>query len=221
MLIVSADQERKTITLPDGSDVVLEKGASISYPKNFGAQTRELTLKGEAYFNVKNEAKAAFTISSKYLKTTVLGTSFNMDVRDNEEVKVVVISGKVQVDPHNGKKAAEKAVVLTANNELVLNTKTNDIQLIDGTDDARFYAQKSTGVLNYKGESVATVLHDLERIYNVPIQADKIGNCSFMFKLDVKDDLLKQLDLIAKAHFAKIVELDNGKGFMITGGTCE
>ncbi|SHM97960.1 FecR family protein [Chitinophaga jiangningensis] len=222
MLIVSADKERTTVTLPDGSDVVLEKGASIRYPKNFGTNTRELTLKGEAYFNVKHAAKAAFTISSKYLKTTVLGTAFNMDVRDNEEVKVVVISGKVQVDAHNGNKTSARTEVLTANKELVLNTQTNEIQLIDGTDDARFYARKSTGVLTYKGESVVTVLRDLERIYNVPLDARNIRQCPIFSNFNINDDLRKQLDLIA-APFrnAKVNELENGKGFMITGEACE
>jgi len=221
MVSVAADEGRTAITLPDGSQVVLEKGASISYPKGFGTKSRELTLKGEAYFNVTHAAKAAFTISSKYLKTTVLGTSFNMDVRDNKEVKVVVISGKVQVDAHNGQSPSTQPVVLTANRELVLNTATNEIQLIDGTDDARFFALKSTGVLAYKGESVVTVLRDLERIYNVPIHARNISKCSYYGDFTIKDDLLKQLKLLAGPFNADVVELENGKGFMITGGSCE
>ena len=50
--MVVSGAETVTDTLPDGSVVVLNKKSTISYPQNFTGNTREVSMTGEAFFEV-------------------------------------------------------------------------------------------------------------------------------------------------------------------------
>lgn len=83
-------------TLPDGTTVTLNKHASISYPKNFTGDSREVTLQGEAFFNVTPDKSKPFIIHANEADVRVVGTSFNVKSSSNE-TEVIVETGVVQV----------------------------------------------------------------------------------------------------------------------------
>lgn len=85
------------ITLPDGSSVVLHAGSTFDYPNKFTGETREVTLSGEAYFDVSHNPGQPFIIHTGKIKTTVLGTAFNIK-SDENHVTVSVTRGKVRVE---------------------------------------------------------------------------------------------------------------------------
>ncbi len=87
------------IQLPDGSVVILSPGSTLDFPDTFdGLPKREVVLTGEAYFDVERIPDQPFIVYSGKLKTTVLGTSFNVKALPGDEsITVTVITGKVQV----------------------------------------------------------------------------------------------------------------------------
>ena len=103
-------------TLPDGSVVTVNKGSSISYPSKFKGETRQVSLKGEAFFNVTPNKKKPFIISVNDVQITVVGTSFNVKTI-NGNTEVVVETGIVKVT------RAGKTVELKANEEVIVNAK--------------------------------------------------------------------------------------------------
>ena len=103
-------------TLPDGSVVTVNKGSSISYLSKFKGETRQVALKGEAFFNVTPNKKKPFIISVNDVQITVVGTSFNVKTI-NGNTDVVVETGIVKVT------RAGKTVELKANEEVIVNTK--------------------------------------------------------------------------------------------------
>jgi len=103
-------------TLPDGSVVTVNKGSSISYLSKFKGETRQVALKGEAFFNVTPNKKKPFVISVNDVQITVVGTSFNVKTI-NGNTDVVVETGVVKVT------RAGKTVVLKANEEVIVNAK--------------------------------------------------------------------------------------------------
>jgi ferric-dicitrate binding protein FerR (iron transport regulator) len=103
-------------TLPDGSVVIVNKGSSISYLSKFKGETREVALKGEAFFNVTPNKKKPFVISVNDVQITVVGTSFNVKTI-NGNTDVVVETGIVKVT------RAGKTVELKANEEVIANVK--------------------------------------------------------------------------------------------------
>ena len=90
--------EYKYILLPDSTQVWLNAGSTLDYPEHFDEATREVTLVGEAYFDVKHAAEHPFIIHTGQIQTTVLGTAFNINAyTDRSNIQVSVSRGKVKV----------------------------------------------------------------------------------------------------------------------------
>lgn len=95
-ILVQASQAVKIDSLPDGSVVTINKGSSIAYTSGLKGKSRDLRLKGEAFFNVAPDKKKPFIISVNEVQITVVGTSFN--VKDvNGSTEIIVESGIVHV----------------------------------------------------------------------------------------------------------------------------
>ena len=88
--------QKSTITLADGSTVMLNAQSRLTYPRQF-AGTREVVLEGEAFFLVNHNPDKPFVVRSGRLQTTVLGTSFNIEAFPEKNIKVTVATGKVRV----------------------------------------------------------------------------------------------------------------------------
>jgi transmembrane sensor len=214
-LIFVAEKQRKTLKLPDGSLVYLEPGSTLKYTGNYGKEERTVALTGEAFFEVQHNPAHPFIVASSLINTTVLGTSFNMEARSEGEARVVVLTGMVQVQ------ANEKEVILTANKRAVYNSTTQQLQMSDAPDDARFYAQKQQGRFIYDGAELSKVVNDLQRYYNINVTVDeKLQHCAFYGDVNTVDDLEKALTLIAVSLNAKISKDSSGTGYSISGGNC-
>lgn len=101
-IIVTNYGENKTIILADGSMVVLNANSILKYSESIVNQkVREVTLEGEAFFDVEHKAdKRPFVVHSSSFDVNVLGTSFNV-INRAEKIRVVLKTGKVQVDLKN------------------------------------------------------------------------------------------------------------------------
>lgn len=89
---------RRVIHLSDGSTVLLNKNSRLEYPKVFGGSMREVTLTGEAYFDVMHLTGRPFLVHSGKLTTRVLGTAFDIRAYPGDKaIAITVTSGKVQV----------------------------------------------------------------------------------------------------------------------------
>lgn len=88
---------RMTVKLPDGSTVVLDRGAILSYRTSIrGAFDRELTLDGRGYFAITRDKMKSFDIHTENADIRVLGTRFSVS-GDGERTQVVLEEGKVRV----------------------------------------------------------------------------------------------------------------------------
>lgn len=95
-LNVSTSENTLTQDLPDGSTVILNKKSSISFVGGFFNKTRQIKLKGEAFFKVIPNKAKPFIIDVNHVKVTVVGTEFNVKSK-GEETIVIVESGIVKV----------------------------------------------------------------------------------------------------------------------------
>ena len=99
-ITAQASNEVINETLPDGSVITLNKNSSLSYPEKFKGDTRSVTLKGEAFFNVRANRKRPFIIHVNDVSITVVGTSFNVK-SENGRTEVIVETGIVRVAKKN------------------------------------------------------------------------------------------------------------------------
>lgn len=94
------------VTLEDGTKVLLNSQTKLTYPSQFSDSTREVSLEGEAYFQVAKNNKAPFLVAAKNQKVRVIGTEFNVSAYAEEEtVKTTLATGAVAVSVENMSKA--------------------------------------------------------------------------------------------------------------------
>lgn len=212
---IALNGEIKLITLPDGTTICLNAGSRLRYPDKFKQNTREVNLTGEAFFKVAHDSSKPFIIYSGKIKTTVLGTSFNVKAyNEDKSVKITVVSGKVGVVPTISKKPA---VLLTSNMQMVYN-KTSQTVLTEKIDDASSVISWQQGKLQYHNTPLFDVLADVQRKYNVEIRADKnLLNCTLYadFNNMPLEKVLKLTEALINAHFKK-----DGNVYTLKGKGC-
>ena len=167
MLEVSAtNQILKTFTLPDGSMVSLNTDTKIKYPKIFAGNTREVSIEGEAFFQVKPNKEKPFIIHAGSAQIKVLGTSFNVNAYPAAKlVEVIVETGKVQVSAQT---AESKELILMPGDKGTLVYSGNSL-LKSTNADPNFLAWKTRNLI-FKATSLAEVIVSLEKVYKVNIR---------------------------------------------------
>jgi transmembrane sensor len=115
---ITYNKDIRLLSLPDGTRVWLNENSEIEYPKSFSGKERTVTLKGEAFFEVKRDPSHPFVISSGAIKTTVLGTSFNIKAYGDKQPEVNVRTGKVKVE------SSQNTVLLQRGDKAIYEEKT-------------------------------------------------------------------------------------------------
>ena len=175
--LIANNESVNTYELPDGTKVSLNSGAKLFYPKKFKGDTREVSIEGEAFFDVKPDPTKPFIINAGKAQIKVLGTSFNVNAYpDADKVEVIVKTGKVQV--------TRKLSNISTTEELILNPGdkgtlliANNALLKSKNEDANFLAWK-THDLVFRETSLSDVIATLEKVYktDIDIADEKLGN---------------------------------------------
>ena len=79
------------LTLSDGTKIWLNSGTTIRYPERFAEKRREISVEGEAYFEVTKLPNKPFTINTAEMKVEVLGTSFNLSAYREDATSSVTL----------------------------------------------------------------------------------------------------------------------------------
>lgn len=115
---------RTKLVLPDGTQVWLNAGSKLSYDKTYGNTIREVSLSGEAYFDVEKNPEHPFVIHTGSINIKVLGTAFNVKSFPGEKnTETSLIRGSIEVTFKN--RPSEKIILkpneklITANEELI------------------------------------------------------------------------------------------------------
>lgn len=119
-----------SVVLPDSTVVCLNSGSSLSYPSRFEGDTREVALKGEAYFDVAKDKKKKFIVSAAHRsKIEVLGTRFNVEAyEDDENISTTLVEGKVCF-LYETRSRVGKKIVMQPGQKLVYNPAEDNVQL--------------------------------------------------------------------------------------------
>lgn len=114
--IVTKNGEKKTISLPDGTEIYLNSGSQLSYP-SFFKKRRDVNLTGEAFFKVAKDKTRPFVVHSRGYTTQALGTSFNVKAYSDEfNLSIALKTGKVVIN--NEKEERWKSVFLEPGEKL-------------------------------------------------------------------------------------------------------
>ncbi len=117
---------KSKVQLPDGSVVWLNAGSKLVYNKDFGKETREVTLTGEGFFDVTKNKEKPFIISTSSIKIKVLGTAFNVKAYpEDKQTETSLIRGSIEVTIRN---RPNDKIILSPSEKLVVE---NDIAKVE------------------------------------------------------------------------------------------
>lgn len=101
-VLLSRTGETKVFYLPDSSRVMLSGDSRLTYNAQFGKTNRELSLRGEAFFQVKRDTSKPFIVETSLIQVEVLGTSFQV-IAQKLQAEVAVEKGRVKVTTQDKK----------------------------------------------------------------------------------------------------------------------
>lgn len=183
------------IVLPDGSHVWLGANSTISFPEKFSGDTREVTISGEAYFEVVNDGHSRFVTISSNIKTIVYGTEFYItSLEEANYTSVSLLSGSVEVESHTG------VTAMLVPGKRAVNTKgEGDFELQDfNVENLR--AVKD-GMFVFWGYKIKDIIPVLNNWYNFTLGCDKeIENSIFYLKIDKNAPIEEVLKLLASTN---------------------
>ena len=218
--VVAKRGTKTKIILPDGSQVWLNSDSKLSYGERFNDTIREVSLEGEAYFDVIKDKNRPFVVMTNDLNIRVLGTTFNIkSYAEDATIETTLIRGMIEVRKNN--EPATKKIILTPNEKLIYN-KTEAL-LVRPTNQQNSIAKKLEalsittlsknipdssrvetawiyGRLVFDGDYFVTLSEKIERLYKIKIniQNQSISNSRFsgVFEKENVEEAFKALQLI-------------------------
>ncbi|HEY9195611.1 MAG TPA: FecR domain-containing protein, partial [Mucilaginibacter sp.] len=150
------------LILPDGSKVCLNSASSLSFPTRFTGKTREVTITGEAYFEVTKNPQMPFRVKSDNTTVEVLGTHFNiMAYNDEAEMKTTLLEGSVKIS--NG----DATGILKPGQQAVLN-KAGRLKVLNNVDVDDEIAWKD-GIFQFRDAGIDAIMRQAARWYDVEV----------------------------------------------------
>ncbi len=191
---------KSTIELSDGSKIWLNADSKIEYPEVFAGNTREITLRGEAFFDVAKNPAKPFIIHLSKGTIRVLGTSFNVRAYDDEKfVSTSVATGKVAFIPRYKSKTKKQDTLFITPNYKVRYAFNNEKISVSPTISKEDKAW-TEGKLIYKDIRLEDMAVELERNFGkkVVFISEKVKNYRITgsFPNDTLDNIMFYLSRI-------------------------
>jgi len=206
--IVCPPGTRTIFHLPDGSQGWLNGGSSISFPVQFTRKQRDVTLKGEAYFQVQSSEKLPFIVSTGDLQVKASGTEFNVKAyAEDRYTEVTLVEGKVDLLKKT-EGLPSRITSLQVGQSCLVDFNHGDCQLRKA--DVEKNISWKDGKLIFRDDPLSEVVRKSNRWFNSNIEIVDVELTEFTYIGTLKDETLDEfLRLIALT--APIEYLDLGR----------
>lgn len=195
------------LVLSDGTRIFLNSMSKLVFPVKFTGNLREVTLEGEAFFEVTKDPSKPFIVSTKGLKVEVLGTSFNIkSYPDENQSYTTLVEGKVKLNSGN---QLSEINYLTPNQQAVYNPSSETIAIQDV--DANQVVQWTQGRYTFSNQSLDEIMKTLSRWYDFTYKYEEEGLRSIRFEggLNKYERIDPILDIIYKTGKVQITVKGN------------
>jgi len=215
------------IRLPDGSKVWLNAASKLIYPVSFiGRGQREVTLSGEAYFEVAKDKQHPFKVKSAGQEVEVLGTHFNISsYPDEANVKTTLLEGSVSVRHLEGSAATrdlsyrrddakdrDDGVVLKPGQQATL--QASKIKVTEVNTD--YAVAWKDGSFVFNSENLESIMNQISRWYNVSVvyEDPSLKKETFFGTISKYENVSKVLNMLERTDVARFTI--NGNTIKIT-----
>jgi transmembrane sensor len=190
--------------LSDGTKVWLNSASSIKFPVAFNGNERKVELTGEAYFEVAHDAKRPFRVVSNQQQVEVLGTHFNINAYNDEDViNTTLLEGSVKVT------SANTAITIVPGQQAQFKNGKINVATVN-VDDAVAW---KNGLFNFNNNSIEEVMKQLARWYDVDIKYEgQLPSRRFSGEISRNVNASQILDILS---FKKIHYRIEGKSIIV------
>lgn len=212
----------KKIHLPDHSIVWLKGNSKLEYPSKFSDSTRNVTLHGEALFEVAKDKKHPFVIKTGNYLARVLGTSFNIkESVKQRSFKLTVLTGKVAIISSNHQNSeSAKPIIITHGTEFEVNGAQNSPKLIPAPVAEKVLILNGTEYdMNFENIAFNDVKDRVEKKFNVKINTGKTNYSNCFLSADVTDQSLENTLKVISAVINSQYTINKNQ-IDLTGGGC-
>lgn len=189
------------LQLADGTEVWMNAATDLNFPYKFKGAAREVTIKGEAYFKVAQNANAPFVVNVNGVKINVLGTEFNVKAYPGEPMQISLVNGKISVEGHNDQQILQPGESAAISKDKALTKSNFDETLVLGWMHGMYY---------FKNEELGNIIPTIERWFGVEIKLDNPS----LAKMHITGALEKQKSITA---FLEMLSKTTGIGYDVDG----
>lgn len=197
-VIAQSGSSTETVTLPDGSEVILRPHSTL-YELTFSETQRSYELEGEGFFTVSKDENRPFTVKSIFGQVTVLGTKFNISTWSGFST-VYLEEGSIKVENIGG----STAILEPGESINLFDSTIGDSKVTDGTE----FKDWIDNTLILKSTSITQVIAELEHHYKTTIDISDIQNTSELITgtipLTNLEETLNDLGTILGGTFRKV-----------------
>ncbi len=198
--LVTAKDNIGEFTLPDGTKVWLNEDSRLSYNNCFNDRTREVSLVGEAFFEVAKDTEKPFRVNMNEFQIEVLGTSFDaINYPAAREEAVILKNGSVKV---SGKHVGT-GLQMRPGDKLTIDRFTDKITVEDV--DAINWCQWFSSRIQFDNTPLSDIITNLERRYNIDIRlssdipSDK--RLSMVICQEPLEDIMEVLSMLLSTRY--------------------
>jgi len=190
-LVESGMKENTRVVLPDSTVVYLNSSSKFSYKSDFGKETRDVYLDGEAFFDVAKQDGHPFVVHTDRTSITVYGTKFDLcSYSVDDSVYAVLVEGSIDFK-------TPCATVKMVPGELVTFDKT-DSSISKRCVNVDCWLSWMNGRINLSAFPLAKLFKRLSILYDSPINYSpvKYGNLTINALLNSSDSLENILEAL-------------------------
>lgn len=163
--------QKKTVSLPDGSEIFLHNDSYIIYPAEFQDNLRNIFAEGEVFASITPDKKRPFVLSTQGANVKVKGTKFNFRTTpENSEVEVMLVEGIVDLELSSG--TVEKILPMKKGDIIKANLETGIITSMKFDPD-KYVSWKDMKVLYFNDETFENIVNKLTKEFGVKIIVEK------------------------------------------------
>ncbi|MCE4565810.1 DUF4974 domain-containing protein [Maribellus sp. CM-23] len=182
-----------TLVLSDGSRVFLNSVSKLVYPVVFDEKTREVSLEGEAYFEIEKDASKPFIVNVEGVKIEVLGTSFNVKAYSEEaSIFTTLVEGKVKLNT----RGENNDCILLPDQQAVIEKSSHSVA-VNEVDVQQFIGWKN-GLYSFADQPIEDIMRTLARWYDFEYEfaSDSLKAIHFEGGLNKYDNIYPVLDIM-------------------------
>ena len=187
------------LTLADGTKVWLNADSELRYPVRFTRDTREVTVIGEAYFDVQKQNGRPFIVKTRLGNITVLGTQFNVtSYPEKEQLITTLVSGKVACKLPNGEN-----IILAPDQQLTVDKNgTAEIKKVN----TLYYTSWKDGMFLFENMKLEEIMDQLARWYDIHVfySSENVKNLHFSGDLSRFKNIDTFIEMFEKSSDAKL-----------------